>query len=183
MANPVNETPEQARARTAATAQANIEARKANAQSNVNTTTNNQMGAVQPVAPNPQPIAPQPVQVAHPVQQPTQPSYTSQEGITTVSPVTETPEQARARTEATAQANISAREQIQPKPTIAQQVPEVTKEMPISTAPTSMPKKEVPVIDYNSSVGRESEIQKNLQEGLATNPSLFKDKNAFFQAY
>lgn len=154
---PANETPEQARARTIA-----------NVPNPVQNAPTTPVVTIQPVAPTPEPVAPTPAQVTQPVQQPTQPSYTSQEGITTVAPVWETPEQERARTEATAAQNIAAREA--PKPALT-----TTVEKPI--------KQEAPVIDYNTSVGRESEIQKNLQEGAKNAPALFKDRATFNAAY
>lgn len=64
-------------------------------------------------------VEPAPAVVTPPVApvviQPTTPtSYTSKEGVTTVSSGSETPEQARARTAATAQQNIAARQASKP---------------------------------------------------------------------
>lgn len=66
---------------------------------------------------------------------------------------------------------------------------------PITTSPTEVKPTEVkppeaikPVkteapIDYNTSQGRESEIQANVTNLTKTNPALLKDRNAFNQAF
>lgn len=61
---------------------------------------------------------------------------------------------------------------------------------PITTSPTEVkppeaikPVKTEAPIDYNTSQGRESEIQANVTNLTKTNPALLKDRNAFNQAF
>lgn len=69
-----------------------------------------------------------------------------------------------------------------PAPTPTPTAPEV------STTATPTPKPTVASnvqkeVDYNTSAGRESEIQKNVSELTKTNPNLLKDRNAYNQAF
>lgn len=66
--------------------------------------------------------------------------------------------------------------------TPTQPVAPVTAEVPKTEIASTAPKVEAP-IDYNTSAGRESEIQKNVSELTKTNPNLLKDRNAYNKAF
>lgn len=72
-------------------------------------------------------------------------------------------------------------------PTPAPVTPSTTSVTPTTTTPTSevkpTPVKTEAPIDYNTSVGREAEIQKNVAEITKGNPALLKDRNAFNKAF
>ena len=72
-------------------------------------------------------------------------------------------------------------------PTPAPVTPSTTSVTPTTTTPTPevkpTPVKTEAPINYNTSVGREAEIQKNVAEITKGNPALLKDRNAFNKAF
>lgn len=73
-----------------------------------------------------------------------------------------------------------------PPPTPVTPLP-TTSVTPTTTTPTPevkpTPVKTEAPINYNTSVGREAEIQKNVAEITKGNPELLKDRNAFNKAF
>ena len=67
----------------------------------------------------------------------------------------------------------------QPQAPVAPVAPKPVK--PTTTTPA--PVKTEPAIDYNSSVGRENEINTNVANITTSNPTLLKDRNAFNNAF
>ena len=75
--------------------------------------------------------------------------------------------------------------QVQAIPQPITPTPEVKPTEIKPVTPTATPEKTttVPQVDFNVSQGREGEIQKNISDITATNPNLFRDRNAYNQAF
>lgn len=78
-----------------------------------------------------------------------------------------------------------APQSVAPIQPVSPNTPPPTQNVTPTITPTATPEKKavVPQVDFNLSQGREWEIQKNVADITATNPTLLKDRNAYNQAF
>lgn len=78
-----------------------------------------------------------------------------------------------------------APQSVAPIQPVSPNTPPPTQNVTPTITPTATPEKKtvVPQVDFNVSQGREWEIQKNIADITATNPTLLKDRNAYNQAF